>query len=1109
MTTTFAIANARRANLVYYWVEIEGLRYRYGSIKAGADAVFDAWNPADSGNNRHIRPWLNGYPAVGGQTADPLNGECSIPSHSFSLFDKDDTITAMVAVSDTPFNKTFLTASIEDDDVVIPVEATDGFAATGYFYLDRETIIYSGKGSDSDTDTCATYERTGLVADAGTIYHIMDAALAEDNIGQVAGGAEGRSYWAGAYVVVTAGTNNGETRRVRNSYYDVDNSYGVLILDSPMPAANDATTTYSITPAPTRIKTTTLAGADDTWKGAVLTVTAGTNIGQTRWVYEWDLSEDLLTLVSPFPEPCDSTSQFAIVLATFTGCTRGAFRSVAKSHYLIDENKALIKRPVVDKVPFLKTRRVWIYENRVGCAEAQALCTGGFINDHVLSHNLTCYTFSCSGVLSRLSGKLLADPAVTRIRGRRLWGGYFEIRHGVNYETRAIGASFYIDGNSGFHVGMKMSDGSLAGFTVDCIAVENIHDFPLNGGHVKVDEELIYYNHKKHHQDTDDLDLMNLLVLGEMGIDAASNDVRDYWHYENRTFPEEDMSALAGFGQRGLFSELIGTPNLKNNWTIAEGTKGYIEHNGGHVPAFHPEVSGLTTEHDVGAEVKQAIACYDSSRSEFVRYDRITYENISGAGFNVGDTITGGTSGNTAVVMYDVVDSYMYVAFMDDEKDAFVAGEVISGSGQTADVLTYTKEIRPRNNAIDAFLQLLLSTGTVGANGMYDTMPTGLGLGLDESYVDVSGIETLRDKYFAGTQIHFVIHEPTEAQEFFQEAIFKPLQIFPFENTAGQISLGYLMTYNEADVQNGVSALESLGSGDPATPLPDWTSGKPPVGKLTIKYNRHPCKDEYLGEIDVIFGNVRDWYEDLGRNITLEMPTLYSPDRNIRRARHRDPRLPMLLRRMLGIVWDRYAQHPCPVISYKGDYSTVTLNIGDPVLFTQANMPNMRTSLRGLTDEYFQILGKTQNPEAGTVEFILWQIGVHDAKFGRRCPSCMVASYTADNPIAGKSRIVTYSSVFSPPGTNDAASFNDGDIVMFLDDVYDKLSTPIETYEVDSVSGNTIYLTSNVTTPPAAGYFLEFADYDSVQTSQKSARVFMADSKRVLGAGNVSGYKYL
>jgi len=48
---TFAALNVGPAISAYWWVEIEGLRKRYGTY-------LPSWNPADSGTNQHIEQLL-------------------------------------------------------------------------------------------------------------------------------------------------------------------------------------------------------------------------------------------------------------------------------------------------------------------------------------------------------------------------------------------------------------------------------------------------------------------------------------------------------------------------------------------------------------------------------------------------------------------------------------------------------------------------------------------------------------------------------------------------------------------------------------------------------------------------------------------------------------------------------------------------------------------------------------------------------------------------------------------------------------------------------------------------------------------------------------------
>jgi len=96
-----------------------------------------------------------------------------------------------------------------------------------------------------------------------------------------------------------------------------------------------------------------------------------------------------------------------------------------------------------------------------------------------------------------------------------------------------------------------------------------------------------------------------------------------------------------------------------------------------------------------------------------------------------------------------------------------------------------------RGNPLSIMLEWMLSTDTPGANGPYDTGADGLGAKVDQSYVDVAGIESLRDDYWpvpvfsgnalqSGTAVLFVEKDPIEdLGEWISKHILQPLGLFP------------------------------------------------------------------------------------------------------------------------------------------------------------------------------------------------------------------------------------------------------------------------------------------------------------------------------------------
>jgi len=1054
---------------------------------------------------RTINQLLARVPRIGGQDADPLNGACSIPSHEFALLDTDGEITELVSVSDTPFSRTWLTRSLNKTDTEIPVEDYSGFPTQGDVYLDRETIAYTGKDTDTKTAQTASYGLTGQTADGGSKYMITDASRTEDELGN-------GNYWKGATLEVTAGTNVGEVRTLVGSYYDEESSRGRLLWDSPMPAACDATTVYKITMPPNRMICAGLTEADDYWNGAVVEITSGTNAGEVRWVQDFTASTDMLELVTPFPEACDNTTQFNITLYQLTGCTRGMYGSDAAEHNLTDEHGALIRRPVSDKVPFMKTRQVKIYENRVGCDEADAICTVGYIDDYGLDEGGTCYSFQCSGLLKLLARKLMSKQAKGKICHRPLWGGFFVLHHDVNRESYTVGSAHCLDGTVTWFYGFALEDGRLEGFTVNKVFLSSLDDF-LDSGNIKIGNEILHYDSQSLQQPLPG-EFARCLWFGDEAVDLDVDESGN----PSGTLIVSDVEAegYACYHNRGLFAEKIGAKNIKQKTIYSAWTQKLLSdpHNSALMVPEGLEVKAFIEEHAVNEEILQVCMCDDTPKSDFVRYDFIEYSSLAGGSFAAGDTITSGTSSIDAVVMEvteDGTDGTLLVAFADPYWSSMAAAETITCGGVSATIDTYRKEVRPRNNVIDVVLQLLCSTGTAAENGPYDTLPEGFGLGIDQDLIDIDGIELLRDKWFAGVTVNFVLHEETDFKEWAENNVFRAAQVFPYETYEGKISLACMMTDAEARVENEESSLHHFDADHlDAKALPDWTAGKAPVSSVKLSFNKHPVSDEYMAEAELLFGFSREWYKDLARAVELELGCIYIPDDNVKRVNHKDPRIPGLLRRMMSVVFDRHAQYPCPVISIRAGYSDIKHNVGDPVLLTHSQLPNLRTSLRGLSSEFYQIIGRHPDARAGKIRFILWQIGVHDAKYARRAPSGKIQSFTANVPV-GQATIVLFPRTYSRTGSKDIEHFSAGMKVCAVSHLTYAHLVGYEAWEIESVNEatNTIILTSNPTKPPSANYILEYAKFDDCSSGQQEGRVFMADENHLLGSGDDSAFKYL
>jgi len=95
--------------------------------------------------------------------------------------------------------------------------------------------------------------------------------------------------------------------------------------------------------------------------------------------------------------------------------------------------------------------------------------------------------------------------------------------------------------------------------------------------------------------------------------------------------------------------------------------------------------------------------------------------------------------------------------------------------------------IEIEGNPFSLMLLMLLSTGT-GLNGPYDDWAEEWGVGIPESYIDVTGIETVSGRV-AAPSFRFSIRAPIVAKDWIEKEICQPLNCYPVVTQDGRYSI--------------------------------------------------------------------------------------------------------------------------------------------------------------------------------------------------------------------------------------------------------------------------------------------------------------------------------
>jgi hypothetical protein len=93
-------------------------------------------------------------------------------------------------------------------------------------------------------------------------------------------------------------------------------------------------------------------------------------------------------------------------------------------------------------------------------------------------------------------------------------------------------------------------------------------------------------------------------------------------------------------------------------------------------------------------------------------------------------------------------------------------------------------------NPLDLMLEVLTSIAGDAANGVYDTLAAGNGLGIDpDVWIDVADIEEQRAAYAAGMTFSFTINAPEQALAFIRSEILSPLNMHFITTAEGKLSV--------------------------------------------------------------------------------------------------------------------------------------------------------------------------------------------------------------------------------------------------------------------------------------------------------------------------------
>lgn len=257
--------------------------------------------------------------------------------------------------------------------------------------------------------------------------------------------------------------------------------------------------------------------------------------------------------------------------------------------------------------------------------------------------------------------------------------------------------------------------------------------------------------------------------------------------------------------------------------------------------------------------------------------------------------------------------------------------------------------VEVEENPLTALLQFMTSTGT-GTNGAYDVLDDGLSI--DESLIDISEIEAIRDEFFSLQTFNFKMFDTGNALKFFEAEILGATNTRFIVNENQKISLALL---DQSSFDEGSD--NPIGD-NTITKFPKWdVNVKNIISKIEIQYDWNDSTEKY--EQLKIFETGLDETE----TVIVEKPL---------KLKYKAIRESLGGNAIVQEIGQRYLarfETPTPEIGIKTHIDKSLLNVGDKVLLTSSQIPNASGSLNFA--DTLEIISRAINHISGDVSFKL------------------------------------------------------------------------------------------------------------------------------------------
>lgn len=320
----------------------------------------------------------------------------------------------------------------------------------------------------------------------------------------------------------------------------------------------------------------------------------------------------------------------------------------------------------------------------------------------------------------------------------------------------------------------------------------------------------------------------------------------------------------------------------------------------------------------------------------------------------------------------------------------------------------------PADHPLMLLLQLILSTGegtNTSGSRSFDVLPEGWGLGIDIARVDVAGI-VLAGLEEPSLRFNGVIEAGVNFIDFMRQMLTFAGYYF-FVGTGDQLTIRRLrppVPDRRVRTLTGANRIRNQFAG--------WDGNLTgAVRQVVFKYGWDFIHNKYKC-ITIINLDLADIYsKGLARTLTFESKLMYPGGSGIPGdSPFKVFDVNAWLFNRADFYESRYGRPP-PIITEVADYSFLSVDPGDLIEYTHANLPNTGTGTRGLTAEICEVLAKSVDDDAHVVNLTLLFTGYRLGDYRYISPSAIVK--TSEFTWNGGTKVLTLT------GLDNENSFTD------------------------------------------------------------------------------------